>query len=67
MEIKEFGRESDLLPEEIDKSIAKAKKEGKCPVPQFVDITEETLDRLAEQIAWVANRFNGIHNNIKEI
>lgn len=34
MEIKEFERESDLLPDEIDKAIDK----GKCPVPEFADI-----------------------------
>lgn len=52
---------------DLDKSLAKAKKEGKCPVPKFSDITDEDLDRLAEQIAWVANRFNGIHKNINDI
>ena len=55
--------------EEIDKAIEKAKKEGKCIVPEFADLIEEDedLDRLAEQIAWVANRFNGIHKSINYI
>lgn len=53
--------------EDIDRIIDKAKKEGKCPVPKFADITDDNLDILAEQIAWVANRFNGIHKSINNI
>lgn len=57
------------VKEDIDNAIQKAKKEGKCIVPEFTDIIEEgeDLDRLAEQIAWVANRFNGIHKSINLI
>jgi hypothetical protein len=56
-----------LQPKGIAEAIDKAKREGKCSVPKFVDITDEDIDRLAEQIAWVANRFNGIHKSINDI
>ena len=52
---------------DVDNAINKARNEGKCSIPQFVDITDDSLDRLAEQIAWVANRFNGIHKSINNI
>lgn len=51
----------------IAEAIYRAKKEGRCSVPKFDDITDEDLDTLAEQIAWVANRFNGIHKSINDI
>lgn len=51
----------------ITDAIEKVKREGKCSVPKFADITDKDLDMLAEQIAWVANRFNGIHKSINNI
>jgi len=54
-------------PKGIAMAIEKAKKEGRCSAPKFEDMTDNDLDILAEQIAWVANRFNGIHKSINGI